>query len=193
MPENISQQHESYAEQLTTAEHIKALPTPEQAEALRVGEPDPQQRAQEALAAANEQAAEENPLHRLEAAETVAQEPQIGHVNRELKAITLRRELQQIRRKLPASQRALSQVIHQPAVRAISAAASNSVSRPSGLLGGGIVAFLGCTSYLYLAKHIGFSYNYFVFLLLFVAGFGVGLVLELAVWAVTRRHRQLDI
>ena len=193
MPENISQHHESYAEQLTTAEHVKALPMPEQAEARRVGEPDPQQRAQEALATANQQAAEENPLQRLEAAERAAQEPQMSHVNRELKAITLRRELQQIRRKLPAPQRALSQVIHQPAIRAVSAAASNSVSRPSGLLGGGIVAFLGCISYLYLAKHIGFSYNYFVFLLLFVAGFGVGLVLELAVWAVTRRHRQLDI
>jgi len=45
------------------------------------------------------------------------------------------------------------------------------------LLGGGILALLGTSSYLYLAKHIGFTYNYSVFLILFFGGFILGLSL----------------
>lgn len=192
MSEHAPIHHESYGEALQSAEHMRTLPTAEQAEKLRPGEPDPSQKLQEARTSVEQQAAEQNPIQAHEAAEEAASESQVGHVNRELKAITLRRELKQLQRQLPAPQRALSKVIHQPVVRAVSDAAGASVSRPSGLLGGGLVALLGSTSYLYLAKHVGFSYNYLVFLLLFVAGFGVGLVLELLVWSLTR-HRRVDL
>lgn len=94
-----------------------------------------------------------------------------------------------IRRKLPTPQRALSQVIHQPVVRAVSEGAGRTVSRPSGLLGGGITAFTGTTLYLYLAHHIGFSYNYGVFVLLFAGGFILGLVIELLVNLVLSRRK----
>ena len=131
-----------------------------------------------------------NPIEKLQAAEAAAQPARPTHVNSELKGITLRRELQQIRRKLPAPQRALSRTIHQPVVRVISAAADKTVSRPSGLLGGGMVAFLGTSGYLYLAKQYGFTYNYLVFLVLFIGGFGLGLIIELFMnLALSRRVR----
>jgi hypothetical protein len=75
-------------------------------------------------------------------------------------------------------------------VQAVSEAVGKTVSRPSGLLGGGLVAFLGSGSYLYLAKHIGFQYNYFVSTVLFIIGFGIGLGLELAVWFATKSRRE---
>ena len=168
------------------------LPDAAHAEALRPGEADPLLRAEQARSEVEQHADASNPLQRLEAAENASQGPAPSHVNRELKAITLRRELQQIRRQLPATQRRLSQLVHQPVIRVVSEAASKSVSRPSGLLGGGLVAFLGCSGYLYLAKHIGFTYNYFVFILLFVLGFGIGLLLELVVWLVIGRRRPAD-
>ena len=77
-------------------------------------------------------------------------------------------------------------------MQAASDALGKTVTRPSGLLGGGLVAFLGSGSYLYLAKHIGFQYNYFVSTVLFVIGFAIGLGLELAVWFATKSHRESD-
>lgn len=137
-----------------------------------------------------QQSTEQDPLAKLQAQEAQAAETaRPSHVNTELKSITLRRELQQIRRKLPAGDRALSKVVHQPVVRVISEAAGASVSRPSGLLGGGLMAFVGSAGYLYLTKHVGMQYNYFVFIALFVAGFVLGLVLEFIVWGLTSRRR----
>lgn len=170
------------------------LPDPEHAEALRPGEKvqpldlnEARKDVHETIQADNQP----NVLEQLQTAEKASQPAEPRHINRELRQITLRRELQQIRRKLPAPERLLSKVIHQPAVQAISETAGKTVSRPSGLLGGGLVALIGTSGYLYLAKHIGFEYNYLIFLLLFVAGFILGIVLELGVHAMTtsRRHQ----
>ncbi len=126
-----------------------------------------------------------------QAAETGPPAPPRHVVNSELKGVNLRHGLQQIQRQETTPQRALSHVIHQPVMRVLSETASKTISRPSGLLGGGLVAFLGSSGYVYLAKHSGSAYNYLVFLLLFAGGFVVGLLLELVVYTATSsvRHR----
>jgi len=149
----------------------------------------------ELAAKAREAAAEnalnqENVIDQMSEAEETPQTFTPKTINSHLKKLTLNRELKSIRRKLPKNERMLSGFVHQPVVRVVSEAASKTVTRPSGMLGGGIVAFLGSTGYLYLAKHIGFTYNYFVFLLLFVGGFVVGLVLELLVYMATSSRRR---
>lgn len=98
--------------------------------------------------------------------------------------------LQHIRRRLPAPERALSRIVHQPAVQAVSELGGKTISRPSGLLGGGLCAFLGSSAYLYLTKHIGFRYNYLLFLAFFVGGFAIGLLIELLVRLVRFRQQQ---
>ncbi|MDB5170855.1 MAG: hypothetical protein JWO35_549 [Candidatus Saccharibacteria bacterium] len=170
----------------------KLLPTAEQAEKLRPGEKDPMQALAEARVDVAETAQESAPvIEDLKAAsEQAAPAVQPKQINRELKNITLKRELNQIQRKLPAPKRALSKIVHQPVIRAVSETAGKTVSRPSGLLGGGLVAFLGTSGYLYLAKHLGFEYNSFVFVALFAGGFVVGLVLELLVHLATAGHRK---
>lgn len=110
-------------------------------------------------------------------------QPKPTYANKELKAIALRRTLKHLQHDLPAGQRMLSKFIHQPAVRRVSAATGQTIARPSGLLGGGVCALLGTLIYLYLAKHIGFSYNYLLFLLFFGGGFIVGLLVELGAHA----------
>lgn len=138
--------------------------------------------------------AHENQAHeRLHAAEMSAapvETPQ--QINRDLQSVTRRQQLNRIQRRLSPVQRVLSKVIHQPAVRAVSEATGKTVSRPSGLLGGGLVAFLGTSTYLYLAKHIGFEYNYGIFLLLFAGGFAFGVLLEFIVHYSTSSRRKLD-
>ena len=185
MSEKISTKAEKY-------EALPALPTPEQAEKLRPGETDPRlslHEARETVAETVRAETRPDPMEALRAAEKASQPMAPRQVNRELKQITLRRELLNIQRKLPAPQRVLSRVIHQPAVRIVSQAAGQTVSRPSGLLGGGLLAFFGTTGYLYLARHIGFAYNYLVFLLLLGGGFILGLGLELLVHLATASRR----
>jgi hypothetical protein len=64
--------------------------------------------------------------------------------------------------------------------------------RPSGLLGGGLLAFVGSLAYLVATKIYHFRYNYTMSLLLFVGGFCLGLILELAVHLLTVSRRQVD-
>jgi hypothetical protein len=192
MSETLAPQAEQQEHLLEASEKHELLTA--QAETAKAETPAKrQERLIEAREQAREHAQSSKAVEQLKAAQTAAPAPDVRHtVNRELKAITLRRELQLIRRKLPAPQRALSNVIHQPVVRAISEATGKTVSRPSGLLGGGLVAFIGTATYYYLARHIGFTYNHFAFIVLFIGGFALGLVLELLVYLATASHRKAD-
>ena len=153
---------------------------------------DPAKKLHKAREAADLNANKHNPIEELRAAEKASRPTAKPRIDRELRTRTLNRELLHIQRTLPATQRSFSKLIHQPVVRAVSEATSQTVSRPSGLLGGGLVAFLGTSGYLYLAKHLGLRYNYLIFLLLFIAGFAFGLVLELAVHRSTASRRTSD-
>jgi Fe2+ transport system protein B len=110
--------------------------------------------------------------------ETPAQ-PILG-VQRELKADAYKRTLKTVQRELKPTERTFSKVIHQPLVETISNVSEKTVARPSALLGGGITALLGSSIVLYMSKHYGFPYNTFLFFALFVAGFGLGVLIEFA-------------
>lgn len=112
------------------------------------------------------------------------------YIDRVVKKLKLKQSMGQVRSQLSPASRALSRVIHQPVVRAVSEAGARTISRPSGLLGGGVMAFAGSLAYLYLAKHIGFSYNYLLFTLFFAGGFLLGLLFELFLYVVRPKHRQ---
>jgi hypothetical protein len=191
---------ETYQHRVERQEHEPVLPAPEQHKSLpehaaRALKAEQVQDLQEARSELAELAQEEtrNPVkEQLSGAENAPQAVTPGQINRELRNITLTRELKQLQRKLPAIQRNFSKVIHQPYVRIASEAAGNTVSRPSGLLGGGIVALVGTSVYLYMASHYGFEYNPSVFLLLLVAGFALGLGIELIVHLTTRSRRAHD-
>ncbi|HTE58545.1 MAG TPA: hypothetical protein VK694_07430 [Verrucomicrobiae bacterium] len=113
-------------------------------------------------------------------------QPALG-LQRELKATAYQKTLHKVQARLNPTQRSFSKVIHQPLVESVSEASAKTVARPSGILGGGLVALIGSGGLLYMAKHYGFKYNYFVFIALFLAGFLVGSAIELSVRAVKRR------
>ncbi len=168
------------------------LPTAEQAEPLRPGEK--LQNLEQARATVEKTISknQSDPAEKLAAAQETTKSASPQQISRELRQASLLHELTEIRRQLPAPQRVLSRFIHQPAVRAASQAAGQTVSRPSGLLGGGLVAFIGTSGYLYLAKHTGYRYNYLVFLVLLAGGFVLGVFLEGLVYLATRSRRQSD-
>lgn len=104
-------------------------------------------------------------------------QPILG-VQRELKADAYKRTLKTVQRELNTTDRAFSKVIHQPLIETISNVSEKTIARPSALLGGGITALIGSSIVLYMSKHYGFPYSTFLFFALFVAGFGLGVLIE---------------
>lgn len=86
--------------------------------------------------------------------------------------------LKTVRKQLPASQRVMSRLIHQAQVEAVSNAAESTVARPSGLLGAGILSVLTSLVVLYICRHYGYEYNFFIGLASLAAGFALGLIGE---------------
>lgn len=110
-------------------------------------------------------------------------------VDKAVKLFRMRRNLSHVQSKLKPTEKGFSKLIHQPLVSRVSESAAKTVNRPSGMLGGGIAAFVGSLLYLYLAHRIGFTYNYLLFLLFFAGGFLLGLAFEYAVYGLRRLKR----
>lgn len=102
-------------------------------------------------------------------------------VNKDLKKLKYKRTLASVQKDLNAPERALSKVIHNRAVESVSNAAGKTVARPSGLLVGGILAFVGTSGYLWATKHYGYEYNFLMFFVFLTGGFVLGLLLEVLV------------
>lgn len=106
------------------------------------------------------------------------------YIDRAMKKISLNNELKLIRAKLPSGQRLLSKGVHQPVIRRLSDTAAHTLTRPVGLLGGGILAFCGSLIYLLFSKYVGLKYNYLIFIMLFVFGYALATFLEFVLKAV---------
>lgn len=102
-------------------------------------------------------------------------------IHKDLKLQAYNQVLRKVRSHLKPSERKFSKVIHQPVVEAVSELSSKTIARPSALLGGGITAFIGSGAILYMSKHYGFEYNFFIYILLLLIGFGAGIALEFLV------------
>ena len=188
-PEHLLASHEVEEELLPAGEVVKLLePGEENHEKSKQIET-----AREAIEDTSSENQNNNVLERLdemeETEDTLPDER--SSIDHDLKDIVRNRELDNIQRKETYSQKTLSRIIHKPAIRIISEAASKTVSRPSGLLGGGLVALVGTSGYYFLTRRIGLKYNYTIFFILFVGGFVLGIMLELIAYiaSAARRHR----
>lgn len=183
-PENHAEkQHEvkeTHEHKITPAEQAKA-----------------EQKKDEILSSARQEATVESAdkqkvLRKIEGLENQREDDFSEHlVNSDLKQSTFQKEMTYVRRKLTPTEKLASKVIHQPVVKTVSNVSSKTITRASGLLGGGLVAFLGTSVYLYLTKDIGLKYNYSVFIVLLILGFAIGVVLELLVRLITRQRKPI--
>lgn len=113
--------------------------------------------------------------------------PQAQFDQGNLKRASYKKTMKKVQTQLPPAERVLSKVIHQKTVETISNFSGKTIARPSGILGGGLIALTGSLFVLYYAKHYGFSYNYTFFILLYALGFGLGLLFEVGV-KLTKRN-----
>ena len=149
--------------------------------------------------------AEHNPDHQAEhlqharhavAAESAKHQPAVPQlpvtddrpylIDKATKTLRMKQNLAEVQNRLKPAQKRLSRTIHQPLVQQVSETASKTITRPSGLLGGGFLAFVGSLLYLYITGHYGMAYNYGFFLLFFAGGFLVGIALEYALHGLRR-------
>ncbi len=99
-------------------------------------------------------------------------------IDNSIKALRMRQSLAKVQTKLRPAERSFSKVVHQPLVQKVSESAAKTVARPSGILGGGLTAFVGCLGYQTLTRYYGLPYNFSFFILFFVGGFALGLMAE---------------
>ncbi len=109
--------------------------------------------------------------------------------HRELKELTFQRTLNRIQSRLKAPGRIFSKVTHQPIVDKASAIAASSVGRASGLLGAGLLGFIGSSLLLYAARRYGISYSYTSVIALFLIGYVIGALTELVYKSIKRSRR----
>ena len=102
----------------------------------------------------------------------------VSHVGKSTKDHYYKQTLKRTQKKLPATQRTFSKVIHQPVVEALSDVGGATVARPSGLLVGGLFSVISSLTILYICRHYGYEYNFLVGLASFAGGFAVGLLFE---------------
>jgi len=110
-------------------------------------------------------------------------------VNKQLKDMAYLRAMTRVRKHLSLPSKAFSKVVHSKAVERPSEIIGNTVARPSGMLGGALVATIGSSALLWITKHYGYEYNYLAVILLFVIGLTLGLAMEL-LWKTFRLKRR---
>lgn len=106
--------------------------------------------------------------------------PHHQYVTKRLKNESYQKTLNIVRSDLTPSQKIMSKFIHQNVIESVSEVAAKTVARPSGIIGGGLVALVGSILVLIVARKIGFEVPYSLFAVLFIVGFGLGLIVELA-------------
>lgn len=107
----------------------------------------------------------------------------------EMKGQAYKKTLGRIQSRLSAPEKTMSKVMHNKTIESVSDGIGKTAARPSGILGGGIVALIGSSTLLYMAKKYGFEYNFFIFFVLLAGGFVLGVIAELFVKAIVKsRH-----
>ncbi len=139
----------------------------------------------------------ENAERQAEASENIKPDKQIDKepdtdlgMQQLLKSNAYEHTLRRVQQKLPKTARAFSKIAHNKTVETVSNVSAQTVGRPSGILGGSICALMGSLILLYYSRHYGFKYNYSLFFLLFIGGFLVGALAELAIWLLYSRKQR---
>jgi hypothetical protein len=109
------------------------------------------------------------------------------HINKELEIMAYQRTLNRTRKNLSKPSRAFSKIVHQPTIESVSEFTGKTIARPSGVLVGGIAAFIGSSLFLWISRYYGYEYNFLLFALFFTGGFFVGLLLEVGYKLLRRR------
>lgn len=109
------------------------------------------------------------------------------YVTKKIKSERYNFTLDHLRKHLSPTNQIFSKLIHKPVVETVSEIGSKTIARPSGILGGGLLALSGGLFIFVIAKKIGFSMPASLFILLFLIGFLIGVLIEFLLKVARRR------
>jgi hypothetical protein len=130
------------------------------------------------------------PLQTQEQSHKENEQPKHHHpvlVNKQLKDMAFSRSMTRTRKKLSAPSRAFSKVVHAPIIDKSSELVGKTVARPSSMLAGAFLAFVGTSILLWVTRYYGYTYNYLLVILLFVGGAIAGIAGE-GLWRIIRKR-----
>lgn len=107
-------------------------------------------------------------------------------VHRSHKQMTYKATMRRVEGRLPAYQRGFSRFVNNDRVDKVSNVASKTVARPSGLLGGGVVAFVALLVVTFYASRYGWEVSGSEFVIFVAVGWVLGLIAELVLKLVRR-------
>jgi hypothetical protein len=99
-------------------------------------------------------------------------------INKQLKDMAFSRSMTRTRKKLSKPSKAFSKVVHTEVIDKSSEFVGKTIARPSGMLVGAFIAFIGTSALLWITRYYGYAYNYLLVILLFVGGMVLGLAGE---------------
>jgi pyruvate dehydrogenase complex dehydrogenase (E1) component len=134
-----------------------------------------------------EKAAKSREQTAIDQAENKASESAVP-IGKNLKDNAYKQSLRSAQRQMKPAQRRFSKFIHKRGVEAVSNVSSATVARPSGLLVGGLFSVISSLVILYICRHYGYEYNFFVGLASFAGGFLLGVFVE-GVYRLFKRER----
>lgn len=100
---------------------------------------------------------------------------------KKMKQEAYQNSLKNTQKKLSPPSRIFSKVIHSRFIETPSEALEKTVARPQAILFGGVFALIGSALLYFMAKRYGFTYNFLVYAILYIAFYGVGLLVELMI------------
>ena len=115
------------------------------------------------------------------------------YATKKIKSDQYKKTLSQVRQNLPKNQQKFSSFVHQPTVERVSEIGAKTVARPSGILGGALLALIGSSIVIYIGKRIGFEVPNTIFAFLFIIGFVLGISIEVIISFINRlrpKHRR---
>lgn len=110
-------------------------------------------------------------------------------IRKDIKEVQFHRTMTRVRKKLSAPSRIFSKVIHTSTIDKSSEFIGKTVARPSGLLAGAVLAFIGTSALLWITRYYGYEYNYLLVIVLFIAGMAIGLLAE-GLWRLLRKNKE---
>jgi hypothetical protein len=115
------------------------------------------------------------------------------NATKHIKNVRYKTTLTHVRHNLSPTQRVLSKIVHQSVIESISEIGAKTIARPSGLLGGGLIALIASLTVTIIARRVGFVVPSSIFAITFVGGFGLGLIVEAIFRSVkkSRKHTRI--
>ena len=182
MSERQNSSHEHGSEQQSNSHELKARSSELLDEAKKEAAEAKHHHAEKLDEIRNEIEKQATGAKEMSASETKSQEePEAANTywnSQEYRDLAFKQFMSKVQKHLTPTEKIGSKLFHQPMVEKASEIGSKTVARPSGVLAGSIFSFITSLATYYFAKQNGYDMTYSIFIVSFIVGFFLGILVE---------------